>query len=198
MRNYEADLSGTRVSLADLLDPIGVRLVVAEVTGLSVTGRTVTCVAEGRPFELGYDRLVFALGSRLVRPTIPGLHEHAFDVDTYDAGCVLPRISLRSAASRARLHGTRCLVVGAGLTGVVESRRRCRPGCARCLRPNRASFWLTGPTESARTWARARGPSSREALAALGVETRPGVSDTAIDAGGADAGHRRTHRQREP
>ena len=31
VRNYEADLSDARVSLADVLDPIGVRLIVGEV-----------------------------------------------------------------------------------------------------------------------------------------------------------------------
>ena len=30
VRNYETDLSGTRLPLADLLEPIGVKLVVAE------------------------------------------------------------------------------------------------------------------------------------------------------------------------
>lgn len=33
-----------------------------------------------------YDRLVFALGGRIVRPAIPGLEAHAFDVDTFEAG----------------------------------------------------------------------------------------------------------------
>src|SRR5262249_43562072 len=85
VRNYEADLKGTRVPLADVLDPIGVRWRVAEVADLNVADRTVSCVAAGERFELAYDRLVFALGSRLVRPSIPGLREHAFDVDTHDA-----------------------------------------------------------------------------------------------------------------
>ena len=72
VRNYEADLSDARVPLADILDPIGVRLVVAEVVGLSVADRTVTYIADGGPSQLAYDRMVFALGSRLVRPSIPG------------------------------------------------------------------------------------------------------------------------------
>ena len=45
VRNYEAELSGTRVALVDIFEPIGVGLVVAEITGLSVTERTITYAA---------------------------------------------------------------------------------------------------------------------------------------------------------
>ena len=38
-----------------------------------------------------YDRLVVALGSRVVKPDIPGLREFGFDVDTYDAAMRLQR-----------------------------------------------------------------------------------------------------------
>src|SRR5262249_53818577 len=104
--------------LTDLLDPIGVKLVVAEVTGLSIADRTVTCAAAGRSFQLGYDRLVFALGSRLARPPLPGLAEHAFDVDTYDAAMRLGA-HLAGLAKEPRTPGRdTVLVVGAGLTGV--------------------------------------------------------------------------------
>src|SRR3954454_10928862 len=77
--NYEANLSGTRVPLADVLDPIGVRLVVAEIVGPRVAARAVRCVADGPSSHLAYDRMVCAFGSRLFRPLIPGLREHAFD-----------------------------------------------------------------------------------------------------------------------
>ncbi|MGH7041619.1 MAG: FAD-dependent oxidoreductase, partial [Acetobacteraceae bacterium] len=73
VRNYEADLEATRVFLADVLDPIGVRHIVGEVTDIDVAGRAVTCSIQGSTHALPYDRLVFALGSRLVRPPIPGL-----------------------------------------------------------------------------------------------------------------------------
>ena len=188
VRNYETDLSGTRVPLADLLDPIGVRLVVAEVTGLSIARRTVTCVAAGGPFELGYDRLVFALGSRLVRPAIPGLSEHSFDVDTYDA-------AMRLGAHLAALGDTprsvgrdTVLVVGGGLTGVevaTEMPARLRTALAadaaaepRVILADRSERIGSDMGESAR-------PVIAEALAALGVESRPGVSVAAVDAGGA-------------
>jgi NADH dehydrogenase len=81
VRNYEADLDETRVPLDEVLRPIGVKRVEAEVTDIGFARRRIICASSGPASP--YDRLVFALGSRLVRPPIPGLAEHAFDVDTY-------------------------------------------------------------------------------------------------------------------
>src|ERR1700730_3281025 len=72
VRNYEADLDDTLVPLADVLDPIGVKHVVAEVTDINVPERKVACTMDGALQVLTYDRLVFALGSRLAQPAIPG------------------------------------------------------------------------------------------------------------------------------
>jgi NADH dehydrogenase len=188
VRNYEADLSGTRLPLADLLEPIGVKLAVAEFVGLSIADRTVTCAAVGKSFQLGYDRLVFALGSRLVRPPLPGLGEHAFDVDTYDG-------AMRLAAHLAGLAGSprsagrdTVLVVGAGLTGVevateMPARLRAVLAADPLARPC-VILADHAPRIGSDMGERAR-PVIAEALAALGVETRPGVSVAAVDADGA-------------
>lgn len=138
VRNYEADLSQVRVPLAQVLDPIGVRIVEAAVTGIDVAAKRValrTAKASGHSNEarradegdthepyLDYDRLVFALGSVLARPTIPGLIEHAFDVDTY-AGAARLDAHLQSLArdlqSGSHADGTFTVaVVGGGLTGI--------------------------------------------------------------------------------
>jgi NADH dehydrogenase len=188
VRNYEADLSDTRVPLADILDPIGVRLVVAEIAGLSVADRTVSCVADGRPFQLAYDRMVFALGSRLVRPPIPGLKEHAFDVDTYDAAMRLG--AHLSGLAREPISAGRdtVLVVGAGLTGIeaaTEMPGRLRAVLAadpkaqpRVILADRSERIGSNMGEGAIA-------VIAEALAALHVETRPGISVAAVDPSGA-------------
>jgi NADH dehydrogenase len=188
VRNYEADLSGTRVPLVDVLDPIGVRLVVADISDLSVSDRTISCIAAGRPTQLAYDRMVFCLGSRLVRPPIPGLREHAFDVDTYEAAVRLGA-HLAGLAREPRSSGQETvLVIGAGLTGievaaempgrlaaVMPDHPQARP---RVILADRANGIGSDMGESARS-------VIAEALAALHVETRPGVEVAAIDAGGA-------------
>lgn len=188
VRNYEADLSDARVPLADILDPIGVRLVVAEVVGLSVADRTVTYIADGRPSQLAYDRMVFALGSRLTRPPIPGLREHAFDVDTYEAAISLGA-HLAGLVRKPRSGGRdTVLVVGAGLTGIevaTEMPARLRAALAtdpkaraRVILADRAERIGSDMGEGARS-------VITEALAALHVETRPGIAVAAIDPGGA-------------
>jgi|SRR5271166_3945836 len=185
VRNYESDFRGTRVPLADILDPIGVKLVVAEVTAISVADRLVTCASADGAVRLGYDRLVFALGSRLVRPPIPGLREHAFDVDTYAAAAQLGA-HIAGLGNQPWSPGRdTVLVVGAGLTGIevasempdrlLAADRQANP---RIILADRAEWIGSDMGDSAR-------PVIAEALAALSVETRPGIAVVAVDAGGA-------------
>src|SRR6185437_8520524 len=116
--NYEADLSDVRVPLDDVLAPIGVDLLVGEVCGIDCANRTVLCRVAGRLTPLPYDRLVFALGSEVVRPPIVGLCKHGFDIDTYDAAARLAA-HLATLPARPSSPGRyTALVIGAGLTGV--------------------------------------------------------------------------------
>jgi NADH dehydrogenase len=187
VRNYEADLSGTRVPLADILGPIGVRSVVAEVVGLSVADRTVNCVADGKPSQLAYDRMVFALGSRLVRPPIPGLREHAFEVDTYEAAM---RLSAHlSGLARAPCSAGRdtVLVVGAGLTGIevaTEMPERLRAAVAADPKAQPRIILADRSERIGSDMGDGAIAVIAEALEALHVETRPGISIAAIDSGG--------------
>src|SRR5215470_3429112 len=97
VRNYEADLSAVRVPLDDVLGPIGVRRLEGEVAGIDLTEQTVTVAMANGQKTLPYDRLVFALGSQLLRPNVPGLADYGFDVDTYNGGA-----RLRPASKRRR------------------------------------------------------------------------------------------------
>lgn len=115
VRNYEADLSPCRIPLRDLLDPVGVGHITADVTGIDTSAGTVS-TADGA--VLGYDRLVLAVGSRVVKPDIPGLAEFGFDVDTYD-GAMRLQAHIRGLADRAEDPArATAVVVGAGLTGI--------------------------------------------------------------------------------
>jgi NADH dehydrogenase len=184
VRNYEADLTDVRLPLAPILDPIGVNLEVAAVTALDPGARTVACGST----VIRYDRLVFALGSQLFRPPIPGLMEHAFDVDTYPAAVRLGTHLTSLAAMPASDARDTVLVVGAGLTGIeaaAEMPGRLRAALAgdpaarpRVILADHAAQIGSDMGDQAR-------PVIIEALTALGVETRPGVSVAAIDANGA-------------
>ncbi len=141
----------------------------------------------GRAKPLAYDRLVFALGSRLARPPIPGLDSHAFDVDTYDAGC---RLNAHIAALPARAPSPgqwTALIIGGGLTGIevaaempgkLRSALGSGPGASRVIIADRQPWIGSDMGEEARA-------IIDEALTALGIETRPGVSVAAIDEAGA-------------
>ena len=97
VRNYETDLSDVRVPLDGVMGPIGVDVVIGDVTELDCDRHEIACRVGGHASTLPYDRLVFALGSELVRPPIPGLAEHGFDIDTYDAAA---RLSAHLVAPR--------------------------------------------------------------------------------------------------
>ena len=120
VRNYEADLSDVRIPLDEILEPIGVQRIEGDVGGLDVQRRVVTLTdgPTGLVRQLTYDRLVLALGSQLVRPPVPGLSEHAFDVDVYDHAERLAD-HLRGLSREAPRPGQfTVVVVGAGLTGI--------------------------------------------------------------------------------
>lgn len=182
VRNYEAELADTRIPLDDILRPIGVARIEAEATDIDLAQRRV--ILSGGAESLGYDRLVFALGSRLARPLIPGLAEHAFDVDTYDAGCRL-NAHIAALAQRPPSPGQRtAVVIGGGLTGIEVATempgklRAALAGAPRVIIADRQPWIGSDMGEEARQ-------VIGEALSSLGVEQRPGASVAAIDEYGA-------------
>lgn len=179
VRNYEADLSQTRVALDEVLAPVGVHRLEGKVTDIDVTAKNVTYEAEGLR-TLGYDRLVFALGSRLARPNLPGLAEHGFDVDTYAAAV---RLNAHIVGLGPRAAST-ALVVGGGLTGIEAAAEM--PGKLRAagIAVPRVVLADHAPRIGS-DMGEGAVPVIEEALAALGVEGRGGVSVASVDAAGA-------------
>lgn len=188
VRNYEADLTPTRVPLDDVLGPIGVRRLEGEVVSIDLAGQTVRVTTVGGQETLPYDRLVFALGSQIIHPNIPGLAEQAFDVDTYNDAAKLNN-HLQSLPGQTESPGQfTVVVVGAGLTGIEAATEM--PGKLRAVltqanlaRPFRViladhnSFVGSDMGESAR-------PVIEEALAALEIEMRLGIDIASINEAG--------------
>jgi NADH dehydrogenase len=184
VRNYETDLSDVRVPLDDVLGPIGVDTVLGEVTGIDCARREVASSLAGQAVALRYDRLVVALGSELVRPPIPGLAEHGFDIDTYGAAARLAA-HLAALPDRSAVPGRfTAVVVGGGLTGVeaateLATRLRAIAGGA----PARIVIADRAPRIGS-TMGEAACSVIEEALRALDIETRPGVTVAAVDGRG--------------
>jgi len=109
MRNHQLAV-GRRVRsvpLRDLVSGTGIRLVVDRVTRLDLEGRQVELAGGAEP--IGYDLLVYALGSSADLDAVPGAAEHAVAVADAERAARL-RDRMRTASSVA--------VVGGGLTGI--------------------------------------------------------------------------------
>jgi NADH:ubiquinone reductase (H+-translocating) len=117
VRNYEADLSDVCVALDEVLAPVGVDRVFGDVVGLDASSRTVGVRMGEDVHTLVYDGLVFALGSQLVSPALPGFSDFAFNVDTYAAAASL-RDHLATLPSIGAPGAATIVVIGAGLTGL--------------------------------------------------------------------------------
>lgn len=90
----------------------GVQIRTAWVTAVDVDRKTVELVGEHGDDTLGYDTLVYALGSTTTDHGVPGVAEHAHDI----AG---KRAAARLRARLAELApGASVLIVGGGLTGI--------------------------------------------------------------------------------
>ena len=118
VRNYEPDITNARVSLSEILSPVGIKLIVGNVREINVKSHTVTVRTGAGTKIFSYDRLILALGSVLNRPQIPGLIENVFAIDTWDEAatfgkhlCALKNISKKKENSIV-------LIIGAGLTGI--------------------------------------------------------------------------------
>jgi len=181
VRNYEVDLSKAAIPLGEVLDPIGVNHLTAEVQSIDLAKHE-AAVATSRGRELlAYDRLVLALGSELAQPDIPGLARLGFDVDTYSAAV---RLNDHVAALREAppsLGRSTVVVVGAGFTGIEVATEmlgkldRAFPGGER-----RVILVDANPVVGATIGDRAR-PIICEALSALGIETRLSAKVAAVD-----------------
>ncbi|SAL32409.1 NAD(P)/FAD-dependent oxidoreductase [Caballeronia humi] len=187
VRNYESRLDETLVPLADVFDPIGVRLIEGAASQIDTANRRVS-VDSTEPLELDYDRLVFAAGSTLVHPAIPGLADYSFDVDTYASACKL-QAHLHGLASRAAPAGRyTAVVVGAGLTGVELAAEL--PARLRGIVPeaDRQAIRVILADRSPKIGQAMGGaqPVIERAMRELGVELLPGVSLKSLDADGVE------------
>ncbi|MGW0197565.1 NAD(P)/FAD-dependent oxidoreductase [Nonomuraea sp. NPDC003201] len=162
-RLYEPEPDLAKVELGRVLGPIGVEHLRVSVSTID-TGRRVV-VADGR--EIGYDRLVLAAGSKLVRPEgLPGA-ERLFDIDTLDEA--------RRLADHLRdRENYRAVVVGAGFVGLEAATELAARG--RVLLVDRSQ--VVGHQ---------LGPGPREEIVAaldkLGVERRLGATVTEVGDG---------------
>ncbi len=185
-RLYESKPETLTAPLQDVLKAIDVVYVQGSAETIDTRSRALDIVAaDGTKKNLSYDRLVVATGSRLFRPNIPGLAEHAFSVDKLDDAVALDR-HLHSLAGRPARNGRDTVVVaGGGFTGIevaTEIPARLRAILGKDAKPrvvivdrNRAIAPDMGAGPR---------PVIEDALRKLGVETRLGAGVEALDKSG--------------
>lgn len=120
-RLYEENPGSMKAPLQDIFDAVGVKFIQGMVERIDVASQEVEVVGTGADTSrrmLRYDRLVLATGSRLFRPPIPGLDQHAFNVDQVaDAARLDSHIAGLSRRPEDASRNT-VVVVGGGFTGI--------------------------------------------------------------------------------
>ncbi|MGH8790428.1 MAG: NAD(P)/FAD-dependent oxidoreductase [Cupriavidus necator] len=120
-RLYEQNPNGMKAPLQEIFKAVGVRFIQGKVEHIDVRNQTVSIAGVGADAShqrIGYDRLVVAAGSRLFRPQIPGLAQHAFNVDQVADAAEL-EAHIHRLASRPESAGRNTVVIaGAGFTGI--------------------------------------------------------------------------------
>ncbi|MEU9714009.1 FAD-dependent oxidoreductase [Streptomyces sp. NPDC047976] len=116
-------VGGTDGAVVDYRDVLaeGVRLVVDTVTRIDAAGRGLELASGG---TLGYDYLVYAVGSGSADPSVPGAAEHAYPIGTFEEARRL-RPVLDAAPATAPVT-----VVGAGPTGIETAAELAEAGRA--------------------------------------------------------------------
>ena len=120
-RLYEKAPERMTAPLQGIFDTVGVRYLAGRVERIDVVHQQVVVATAGTDAAaqtLHYDRLVLAAGSRLNCPPIPGLQQHAFNVDQI-ADAARLQAHLQGLAERAQSAARNTVVVaGAGFTGI--------------------------------------------------------------------------------
>lgn len=189
-RLHEAHPEQMAVPFLPLLDSVGVKFIEGSVERIHPGDHSVDiALAAGGTTAVAYDRMVLTSGSRLFRPPLPGLAEHAFAVDQIDEAVKL-RAHLEGLASQPDTAARNTfVVVGGGFTGLevaTELPDRLRAIFGDTMRPRIVVV------ERADAIGPDLGPGPRpqitEALEQLGIETRVGGGVVSFDARGVVTG----------
>lgn len=185
-RFYEPDVHSMRAPLQDLFAATGVQFVQGLALNIDTAGRRVTYRnAEGEEASLGYDRLILAAGSQLFRPPVPGLAEHAFDVDQIEQAARLEQHLFGLAKQPDSAARNTVVVAGGGFTGIETATEL--PQRLRAILGDDAKVRVIVIDRGAQVGATLGDgirPAILEASRELGIEWLLGVSVAAVDAGG--------------
>lgn len=185
-RLYEAVLENMKPDISAQLTAVGARHLAGTVERIDAAAKTLRVApAVGEPLELAYDRLVWATGSRLSVPAVPGFAEYGFNVDTLESAQRLGAHIKALAAKPSTPARNTAVVVVAGLTGLesaAEMPQRLRDALGQ--NENVRVVIVDSAPEVGAGMGAEPGAVIRQALAECGVEALAGLRVSAIDAEG--------------
>ena len=185
-RLYETAFDDMAPDVGALFAAVGVQHLAGKVDAIDAAQRSVTVTAnDGSAHTLTYDRFVLAAGSGLFLPPVPGLAEHAFNVDQLATARALHTHMTALAGRPDSAARNTVVVAGGGFTGIETA----------CEMPQRLRDILGANAkirvvllEQAANVGPDLGPVPRplieEALAECGVEVITGDGAAAVDAEG--------------
>lgn len=185
-RFYEPDVHNMKAPLGELFDAVGVKFVKGIADSIDTASKQVTYSdAFGTQGTLSYDRLVLAAGSRVIRPPLKGMIEHAFDVDQIEEAARLEahiKFLKNQPPSAAR---NTVVVAGGGFTGIetateMPARLRAALGYDAQIKV----IVVDRAPQIAATMGDGIRPSIVEASRELGIEWIVNASVASVDAGG--------------
>ncbi|MCQ6256543.1 NAD(P)/FAD-dependent oxidoreductase [Pseudomonas sp. Q11] len=185
-RFYEPNVHTMMAPLNELFDAVGVKFVQGSASTIDVNNKRVGYVdVYGTQGTLGYDRLVLAAGSKLIRPDLKGMMEHAFDVDEIEQATRLEaHINALKDLPDNPARNT-VVVAGGGFTGIETATEM--PARLRAALGEDANIRVIvverGPQIGASMGDGIR-PSIIEASDHLGIEWIVNVSVDSVDADG--------------
>ncbi|WP_087501340.1 NAD(P)/FAD-dependent oxidoreductase [Pseudomonas sp. SID14000] len=185
-RFYEADVHGMKAPLGELFEAVGIRFIPGSADSIDTEGRSVSYTdALGHRQRIAYDRLILAAGSQVARPAVPGLAEHAFDVDQIESAMRLEQHLVGLAALPSSPARNTVVVCGGGFTGIETATEM--PARLRGILGASASLRVVVVDRGAHVGAALGAgitPSIVAACEQAGVEWQAGASVVAVDADG--------------
>ncbi|UQB79354.1 NAD(P)/FAD-dependent oxidoreductase [Pseudomonas shirazica] len=185
-RFYEADVHGMKAPLGELFEAVGIHFIPGNADSIDTEGRSVSYTdAHGHRQQIAYDRLILAAGSQVARPAVPGLAEHAFDVDQMESAMRLEQHLVGLATLPASPARNTVVVCGGGFTGIETATEM--PARLRTILGASTAVRVVVVDRGAQVGAALGAgitPSIIAACEQAGVEWKAGASVVAVDAGG--------------
>lgn len=185
-RFYEADVHGMKAPLGELFEAVGIHFIPGNAESIDTEGRNVSYTdAQGHRQQIAYDRLILAAGSQVAHPAVPGLAEHAFDVDQMESAMRLEQHLVGLATLPASPARNTVVVCGGGFTGIETATEM--PARLRAILGASAALRVVVVDRGAQVGAALGAgitPSIIAACKQAGVEWMTGASVVAVDAGG--------------